>query len=445
VAVDDNLKAMLGDRIVNARGAALLPGLHDHHMHLVALAAALKSLRCGPPHINSQNELIAALSRISSAQTGSWVRGIAYHPSVAGDIDRHWLDKHIPNQPIRIQHRGGRLWVLNTLALSELNITSPSNAPPGLERIDGSYTGRLYEEDLWLRSQLKSQLPSLADASRLLSTYGVTGITDTTPGNSSTEWEYFRDSQRRGDLNQNVRMMGTLALNECKNTPSLERGEYKIHLLESQLPDFEQMCSYAKTAHDSDRSIAIHCVTLTELVFALSVLETVGVRTGDRIEHASVTPPLQLQKIRALGLRVVTQPHFIAERGDQYLRDVTPTDQPWLYRVNDFIEAGVPIAGGSDAPFGGSDPWLAMQAAVKRKTISGTVMNAQEALSPEQALELFLSASETPGLGRKTVAQGLQASLCLLDVSWQQARQTLCSSHVTKTWYNGSLIYDRVN
>lgn len=33
---------------LDARGGALLPGLHDHHLHLFALAAALEGVDCGP-------------------------------------------------------------------------------------------------------------------------------------------------------------------------------------------------------------------------------------------------------------------------------------------------------------------------------------------------------------------------------------------------------------
>ena len=38
-----------GETRLDAGGGALLPGLHDHHLHLFALAAAEASLRCGPP------------------------------------------------------------------------------------------------------------------------------------------------------------------------------------------------------------------------------------------------------------------------------------------------------------------------------------------------------------------------------------------------------------
>ena len=35
--------------VIDARGGALLPGLHDHHIHLAGLAARKASVACGPP------------------------------------------------------------------------------------------------------------------------------------------------------------------------------------------------------------------------------------------------------------------------------------------------------------------------------------------------------------------------------------------------------------
>ena len=62
-----------GEVILNAKGAKLLPGLHDHHLHFRALAAASQSVACGPPAVTTQDQLVAALQ----SQPGSgWLRGV---------------------------------------------------------------------------------------------------------------------------------------------------------------------------------------------------------------------------------------------------------------------------------------------------------------------------------------------------------------------------------
>src|SRR3546814_4228977 len=48
---------------IDARGGALLPGLHDHHIHLFALAAALESIACGPPAIANAAALAETLEQ----------------------------------------------------------------------------------------------------------------------------------------------------------------------------------------------------------------------------------------------------------------------------------------------------------------------------------------------------------------------------------------------
>ncbi|TGD76278.1 hypothetical protein E4634_01365 [Mangrovimicrobium sediminis] len=438
-AIAPALERTAHDTVIDAAGALLIPGLHDHHIHLVALAAALTSLDCGPPRVADADALAAAL-RAANSEPGTWLRGIGYHPCVAGDIDRDWLDRHIPDRPARIQHRGGRLWVLNSRALEALEL-KPGDAPAGLELHEGRATGRLYEADVWLRQRLGGRLPDLAPASALLAAHGITGITDTTPHNDADTWARFARAQRDGVLSQRVRMMGGVSLAGCIDSAMLQRGEFKVHLLESQLPDFDALCTDIAAAHAAQRGVAVHCVTLTELVFTLGALREAGVRPGDRIEHASVTPPQQLDEMRAMGLRVVTQPHFIAERGDQYRVDVEPGDRDWLYRGAGFLDAGVPLAAGSDAPFGSADPWAAMRAAVQRTTAAGELMGSGEQLTPEQALALFLSPLSQPGAAPRELQAGDPADLCLLHLPWEAVRDELDCSAVRMTWRGGEVTY----
>jgi predicted amidohydrolase YtcJ len=163
---------------------------------------------------------------------------------------------------------------------------------------------------------------------------------------------------------------------------------------------------------------------------------------GDRIEHGSVVPPEALAPLRRLGLTVVTQPNFVAERGDEYLEEVEAADRPWLYRVAGLLRAGVSTAAGTDAPFGGPDPWKAMAAAVSRRTVHGSVLGAAERVSPERALALFTGPLDRPGRPLRVSAGG-PADLCLLAVPWREARSQLSSGLVAATIRAGRVIYQR--
>ena len=102
------------------------------------------------------------------------------------------------------------------------------------------------------------------------------------------------------------------------------------------------------------------------------------------------------------------------------------------------------LAGGSDAPFGGADPWAAMAAAVSRRTERGALIGEAEALTPEQALDLYLRAPEA--LGRTgTITVGAAADVCLLDKPWAEARAALSSELVRATFIDGQPVFDRVD
>ena len=418
------------EAVIEAGGGALLPGLRDHHLHLASLAAARASLHCGPPTVRDAQQFAALLRQQAGGE--DWLRGIGYHESVAGDIDRHWLDRHLPGRPLRIQHRGGRLWVLNTRALQALGLRDAGDDP--FERIDGRLTGRLYDDDAWLRRRLGLRRPDLAEASRHLASRGVTAVTDTSPGNTPAELDWLAQAQRRGELMQDVLAMGDASLDGIREQaaqdpqqPSLHIGAHKFHLHDAHLPEFDTVLAAVRRSHAAGRGAAFHCVTRAELVFALGVLAEDGPHAGDRIEHAAVAPPELLQEIRSQGLTVVTQPGFVAERGDAYLEQVEAEDRPWLYRLRGFLDAGVPLAGSTDAPFGEAEPWRAMQAAVDRRSAGRRVLQGGEGLSPEQALALFSAPLCSPGGMPAPLAAGARADLCLLPQSWAVARRDLAA------------------
>ena len=429
IAAIGKLAGRSGEPVLELGGAAALPGLNDHHIHLMAYAAALESVCCGPPEVRTGAQMIEALKGARPNKAG-WIRGIGYHESVAGDIDRSWLDRYLPAVPLRIQHRSGRLWILNSVALQRLSERSLGRSLPAHRH------GRFYDQDVALRELWGCEAPPIARASRQLAAYGVTGVTDLTPGNDTAAAAAFERLRCSGSLLQRLRVGGKLDLRHGLAGPT------KVHLHESSLPDYAGLCDLIETSHGLGRVVAMHCVTEAELVFALAAFRAAGTQPGDRIEHASVTPPALLAQLRELGLLVVTQPHFIAERGDAYLRDVPAAEQAWLYRCREFLDRGIPLAGGSDAPFGHADPWRAMRAAIDRRTASGRSFGGSEALSAEQALALYLGALDQPDRPRR-IEVGAPADLCLLDRPWREARAPMDSACVAATMRAGRILYRR--
>lgn len=437
--IDARLPRADGERVLDAQGGALLPGLHDHHLHLFALAAARRSLRCGPPGIRDREALRSAL-RGTGPGTG-WIRGVAYHESVAGELDAAALDALRSDRPLRIQHRSGALWMLNSRGLEALGLARHS-APAGVERDGtGCPTGRLFGLDAWLRERLgETAEPSLAEVGRELAAHGVTGLTDAGPDNGDAEFAALARALQRGDLPQRLIVMGRADL-APQVAERIQRGPRKVLLRESELPAFDELCAWIEAAHRDGRAVAIHCVTRVELVFAQAAFAAAGCRRGDRIEHASLAPLDAIAEIASLPLTVVTQPHFLRERGDDYRRDVAPHEQPDLYRCRSWRERGVELAAGTDAPFGEADPWAVMRASVERCSAGGALLGADEALAPEAALALFTGPGERPGAAPRRIEAGAVADLCLLDRPWREARRELASRCVRATWCGGELVF----
>ena len=410
--VEMGRKLPLGEEgVVEAGGGALLPGLHDHHLHFFALAAARRSVRCGPPEVHEAGALEAALR---AAAGDGWIRGVGYHESVAGRLDRQRLDAWVADRPLRIQHRSGKMWFLNSLAVRMLGL-------------DPDSTGRLFRRDRWLGDRVEGTV-DLAGTTRLLASCGVTGFTDATPHNNP---------QTVRDLVTGARLQRVVAMGD----ESLPNGALKIMLDDVALPGIDSLRTRMSAAHEAGRTVAVHCVTRTELVFALSTLMEAGAVPGDRIEHASVSDGAAMTLLREAGATVVTQPNFVAERGDRYLAEVAPSDHPYLYRCRGFLDAGVPLGGGTDAPFGEADPWIAIRAAVTRETADGAALGREEALTPERALALFTTPPENPGGAPRCVAVGETADLCVLDRPWSRARQVLSSDLVAATVLGGEVTF----
>jgi predicted amidohydrolase YtcJ len=404
VEIDSSLRPD-GKETFDASGGALIHGLHDHHLHLFALAADLRSVHCGPDAVRDFDGLAATLR---AAATEGPVRATRYFESVAGTLDRDVLDRCVANVPVRVQHRSGAVWFLNSTALSATGLLDSDD--PAVERDEHDRaTGRIVRGDHLLRND-DSDRPDLAAVGRLLSSYGVTGVTDATPRLDVGSVVALHAGQDSGALPQRMLLLGApLEAAAAQGVP------WKILVDEMHGLDPVGLVDEIRAAHAAERPAALHCTSRAETILAVDSLRRAGPRPGDRLEHAGVLPIELGAGLARDGITVVTQPHFIAERGDDYLKDVDAADRDLLYRCGSLLAAGVPVAAGTDAPYGRPDPWAAMAAATARRTATGTVVGPDERLSPRRALDLFLGPPLRPGGAPRRIAPGTVADLCLLD------------------------------
>jgi predicted amidohydrolase YtcJ len=406
--VAESLTPKPGEDVLDAAGGTVLPGLHDHHVHLYSAAAAATSIRVGPPQVRDRAALAAALAGAEASEDG-WIRAVGYHDSVGGPLDRDALDAIAPATPLRIQHRSGVLWILNSAGLARVGLADHPD-------------GRLRSTDSWADAVGRSET-NLADLSQRLSGYGVTGITDATPDLAIADVVRLSELHRHGELRQHV---------HC-----LAPGKRILH--DDDL-DLEQLAGWIVQRHRDDHPVAVHCVTAVQLLVTIAALREAGCHPGDRIEHAAVVPSDCLADVADLGVTVVTQPNFVVERGDQYLDEVPAAEHDQLWRVASLLEAGVPVALSTDMPFGDGDPWAAMRAAVYRTTHSGAVLGGSECVSAQTALTMFLGSAEHPARPR-LVEPGESADLCVLSVTPQTALAELDAGMVAATIIRGGIAY----
>lgn len=375
VRIDEDRIAAIGlglvaDEVIEGGGGALLPGLHDHHLHLLAIAAARASIDVGP-----------GLDALHLAPSGDWIRAVNARESV----DRHVLDALVPDRPVRVQHRSGGLWMLNSVAIKR--VAHVLDDSPDVERdAAGEPTGRLWRYDARLRPALPESAPDLDAVVAELLGYGITSVTDATPDLDAHTVQLLRS----------LPIPVTLLGDPAGDAPR------KLLLRDHDLPTYDELAARVVETHAAGRPVAVHCVSRESLLLTLAVLDDVGRLPGDRIEHAGIVPdPTMLR-----GLTVVTQPAFVTTRGGDYARDVDPRDLPHLYPYASLLAAGVEVRPSSDAPYGPLDPWQVIRAARDRE------LGQHERVSAATALSGYL---------QHRVEVGAPARLCLLHVPLEEA------------------------
>lgn len=431
--VGERLRPRRDEDVLDARGAAVLPGLHDHHIHLRALAAAVSSLDLRS--VSDREAFEVALRGACAIQpAGGWVRVVGYHESIAGPLDRSLLDRMTPpDTPVRVQHRSGALWMLNTAAMTAIGLGSGDEPGVDVER------GQLLRRDDLLRRVSRLDVEPLARLGAAASAFGVTGFTDATPDGGVGDARQLARDLRSAGVEQSLVLMGPVDAT-APDEPRAVLGPVKVLLDDHALPSLDDLSETISAAHAERRAVAVHCVTRVQLVLTLVALEHAGSAPGDRIEHGSVIPRELIGTLTELGATVVTQPHFVAERGDEYLDTVDDDDISSLYRLRSLRHAGVAVAAGTDAPFGAFDPWASIAAAIGRTTRRGHVIGPDERVSARDALDLYLGEPHRPGR-RRTIDPGAPADLCVLGQQMGEVTSAAGLPEVRATVMAGRLIH----
>jgi predicted amidohydrolase YtcJ len=151
-----------------------------------------------------------------------------------------------------------------------------------------------------------------------------------------------------------------------------------------------ELLQLADAAADAEIPLAIHAIGDRALARALTVFEATPGAPSPRLEHASLVPRSLLARLQAFRGTVVVQPNFAVT--DAWIPERLGADRAQgAYAWRTLLDAGVKLAGSSDAPFDELDPWVGLGAAVdgppwRRGPRTG---ERSERLTPEEAVEAY--------------------------------------------------------
>ena len=419
-------------------GAFVVPGFNEAHNHMIGFGLTLAQVDCRFPTVESIAEIQAAIGeRAARTPTGAWVLARGYddnklaerrHPS-RGD-----LDAVAPDHPVFLVNGSGHLAVANTAALRMAGITARTPDPQGGQVVHdetGEPTGLLLET---AQELIRPHIPrptgdDLVDALSLCGErYLAAGITSSqTAGvNSAAELTAHQvASLERGLPLRTSLMIGQpllprvaeLGMRGGLGDHRLRVGPIKFFsdgsligrtaavtepFLEDPRPDNlglemmpqDELDAVVRQAHDAGYQVATHAIGDRAIGMVLDAYEralAAGPRPDHRhrIEHCGILRPDLIARLAAMGVLAVSQPIFIPEYGDGFLRHLGRDRCQLTYPFRSLLDGGVTLVFSSDCPVSAFEPLKGIQAAVEERTGSGSPYAPAEALTVEEAIRAY--------------------------------------------------------
>ena len=462
-----------GARVERFGEAAIVPGLHDFHLHLVGMARQRREVRLEGLHGAA---LLDAMHSAAARRSGdAWLRGRgwtedALRPDLAAALNESLAEV----QALVYSHDAHSAWA-SPAALRAAGLEAHEGDPPG-GRIERDATGRpngvLRETATDLVEAVAGRLRgaqldvALGEVLADLAAWGVTGATDagdTAPENGSGEWAALGDRASLL-LASGERLDGRLRLAigfpsdamaaaadlglatgvALPGTATLRAGWAKAYAdgaLGSRTAalfapytcppddtgilrlDEERLDALAATARHAGIGLAVHAIGDRAVAAVLDALERAGSdaagRVPHRIEHLQLLRPEDRPRLARLDVTASVQPiHCAADREhvERCWADRVSLAYPWRSLQN----AGTRLAFGSDAPIEAPNPWHGIFAAVHRRLPGDKTDDWQpaEALTPTAALAGYTTGPAAAGrhADEGHLQPGAVADLAVLNI-----------------------------
>jgi predicted amidohydrolase YtcJ len=171
-----------------------------------------------------------------------------------------------------------------------------------------------------------------------------------------------------------------------------------------------------------------------------------GLPPRNRIEHAQVVDPADIPRFKELGVIASMQPSHLLTDMNWAESRLGPQRAAYSYAWKAFLDAGVPLAFGTDYPVEPITPFRGLYAAVTRKNEAGTKTYFPEnKITRGQALYAYTQGSAYAEFAEKhkgKLAPGYDADFILVDRDlYKVAAPALLHTAVLETFVSGKEVY----
>jgi predicted amidohydrolase YtcJ len=467
--------AAAGARVVDMGSAAVVPGLHDFHLHLVGMARARSEVVLDDA---ADFETVLEMVHAAASQLGpdAWLRGRGWHEAALASGELMRLDAAIGHRPALVySHDGHSAWA-SFATLQRAGVDAATPDPPGgrLERNpDGTPNGILRERATDLLESVAGRVDGEALDRALratvadLAALGITGAVDAGDSTADSGMGQFAALGDRAAamLAAGERLDGRIRL--TVNVPAAAIGAAAgLGLRTGQLLDgastvrvgwakafvdgalgsrtaalfapygcgppgetgitrltADELDAHLTAGREARIALAVHAIGDRAVASVLDALDRASPRVAavapDRIEHLQLMRPSDVPRLAVGDVTASLQPiHCASDRPlvDGCWADRAEQAYPW----RSLLSAGTRLAFGSDAPIEAVNPWLGVFAALHRR-LPG---DGSADWHPEQALDINAAiggytSGPAAAAGRADeghLRPGAQADLAVLNV-----------------------------
>jgi predicted amidohydrolase YtcJ len=496
VAVGDSatIGAFVGPstRVLDNGTSLVTPGFMDGHAHFSSGGFQLASVDLRDA--STPQEFVARLKAFAATRKpGEWITG--------GDWDherwlgaplptRDWIDSVTPRNPVFVSRLDGHMALANSMALREARITDRTADIPGgtiVRSSEGRVTGILKDE---AQNPVYAAMPAptaeqadsaIARATEWAASKGVVAVSSVSApwyelaalnraraaGTLRTrvalypslgDWRRVADSSRASPGDDWVRIGGVKGYVDG----SLGSGTALFFEPYSDDPNTmgllvtpeDSLRTWIGAADSAGLQVVVHAIGERANALLLDIYDSVAKAHGARdrrfrIEHAQHLRPEDVGRFRTAGVIASMQPYHAADDGRWAGKRLGPERVRHSYVFRSLLDAGVPLAFGSDWTVAPIDPLLGLTAAVTRRTLDGKNPGGwipEQRITLDEALRAYTVGNAQAMFAERTrgrLMAGYKADIVLLDRDITTIRpEDIGNAAVSATIVGGKVVYE---